>query len=264
MKRGGERTKEKEENLLRRILEIFSRGIFHEKKSKRTLKIHCAVDYDNLCTAPIIAEKDFFEFVHSSKHIVDADSDDENEIDDAAPIPTSFEMRNVMKSLHSYLDAHSKGETNNKQDDIEHVLDNLLQQHKETYPIYLSKTQNEKKSLHAVIDKTTVWRKNPGIWQKARYCYTSYSAGRGKSSISVMAASDDECNKRALGNSVQAIVDAELCHVRSTGKQLCSKDLNQRAIHLSTPSRRSNTGCWKHFRRAISCEAQREYIFNFC
>ncbi|GFT92736.1 hypothetical protein TNCV_739321, partial [Trichonephila clavipes] len=44
-------------------------------------------DYvDNLCTAPIIAEK-IFEFVHSSKHIVDADSDDENEIDDAAPIP---------------------------------------------------------------------------------------------------------------------------------------------------------------------------------
>ncbi|GFU44041.1 hypothetical protein TNCV_4963531 [Trichonephila clavipes] len=47
------------------------------------------------------------------------DSDDENEMNNAAPVPTSFEMRNVMKSMHSYLDAHSNGEMNKEMDDIE-------------------------------------------------------------------------------------------------------------------------------------------------
>ncbi|GFU60621.1 hypothetical protein TNCV_1730281 [Trichonephila clavipes] len=38
---------------------------------------------------------------------MDADSDDENEIDSAAPVTTSSEMRNIRKSMRNYLDAHS-------------------------------------------------------------------------------------------------------------------------------------------------------------
>ncbi|GFS47311.1 hypothetical protein TNCV_4862711 [Trichonephila clavipes] len=51
------------------------------------------------------------------KYCCDADSDDG--MDNAAPVPTTFQMRNVMKSMRSYLDAHSNGEMNNKLDDIE-------------------------------------------------------------------------------------------------------------------------------------------------
>ncbi|GFY11333.1 hypothetical protein TNCV_4473161 [Trichonephila clavipes] len=43
--------------------------------------------------------KDIFEFVQSSKNIIDADSDDENEMNYAAHVPTSSEMRNIMKKL---------------------------------------------------------------------------------------------------------------------------------------------------------------------
>ncbi|GFW13196.1 poly polymerase [Trichonephila clavipes] len=42
--------------------------------------------------APIKADKDIFEFVHSSKNTIDADSDEENEMNNAAPIPASAEM----------------------------------------------------------------------------------------------------------------------------------------------------------------------------
>ncbi|GFY30601.1 hypothetical protein TNCV_3117631 [Trichonephila clavipes] len=44
-----------------------------------------------------MADKDILEFVQNSKNIIDADSDDENEMINAAPVPTSFEMRNVMR-----------------------------------------------------------------------------------------------------------------------------------------------------------------------
>ncbi|GFY16540.1 hypothetical protein TNCV_735691 [Trichonephila clavipes] len=46
-----------------------------------------AVDSDNMCTAPIMAEKDNLEFVESSKNITEADSNDENEMNYAAPVP---------------------------------------------------------------------------------------------------------------------------------------------------------------------------------
>ncbi|GFT38540.1 hypothetical protein TNCV_2748201 [Trichonephila clavipes] len=35
------------------------------------------------------------------------DSNDEREMNNAAPVPTSSEMMNVVKSMRSYLDAHS-------------------------------------------------------------------------------------------------------------------------------------------------------------
>ncbi|GFV37698.1 DUF4817 domain-containing protein [Trichonephila clavipes] len=44
-----------------------------------------------------MAEKDILEFVQSSKNIIDVDSWDENGMDNEAPVPKSFETRNIMK-----------------------------------------------------------------------------------------------------------------------------------------------------------------------
>ncbi|GFV14166.1 hypothetical protein TNCV_526401 [Trichonephila clavipes] len=46
---------------------------------------------DNACAVPIMANKDILEFAQSSKHILDADSDDENEMTRATPVPTPSE-----------------------------------------------------------------------------------------------------------------------------------------------------------------------------
>ncbi|GFX03143.1 hypothetical protein TNCV_4289261 [Trichonephila clavipes] len=59
--------------------------------------------------APIMADKDILQFVQSSKNVIHADSDDENKINVAAPVPTSSEMRNIMKSMPNYFDAHCNG-----------------------------------------------------------------------------------------------------------------------------------------------------------
>ncbi|GFU67133.1 DDE-1 domain-containing protein [Trichonephila clavipes] len=83
-----------------------------------------AVD-DNVCTAPIMAGKDILEFVQSS-HIIGADPADEREMNNVASVPKSSEMRNVIKSMRSYLDAYSIGEMNNKMNDIELFFDNLM------------------------------------------------------------------------------------------------------------------------------------------
>ncbi|GFX04348.1 hypothetical protein TNCV_3974961 [Trichonephila clavipes] len=61
-----------------------------------------AVDDDNACSALIMAEKDILEFVQSSKYIIDADSDSKNEMNNATPVPTSSEMRNILKSTRSH------------------------------------------------------------------------------------------------------------------------------------------------------------------
>ncbi|GFU79125.1 hypothetical protein TNCV_2136481 [Trichonephila clavipes] len=55
----------------------------------------------------------------SSKNIIDADSVDENEMNIVDPVPTFSEMRNIMKSTRSYLDAHSNSEMNNKMGNVE-------------------------------------------------------------------------------------------------------------------------------------------------
>uniref|UniRef100_A0A8C4RFJ1 HTH CENPB-type domain-containing protein n=1 Tax=Erpetoichthys calabaricus TaxID=27687 RepID=A0A8C4RFJ1_ERPCA len=89
------------------------------------------------------------EFVQSSKNIIDADSDDENEMNNAAPVPTSSEMRNIMKSMRSYLDAHSNGEMNNKIDDIEQFVDNLM----------LKKTMQRKYQIFQKLNKCFVFQK---------------------------------------------------------------------------------------------------------
>ncbi|GFX16156.1 hypothetical protein TNCV_4704121 [Trichonephila clavipes] len=77
----------------------------------------------------------------SSKYIIAADSDDENKMKNAAPVPTSSKMRNIMKYLRSYLDAHSSGEMNNKMNDIEQNVDNLTLDNGEKISGYFPKTQ---------------------------------------------------------------------------------------------------------------------------
>ncbi|GFX19344.1 hypothetical protein TNCV_3014831 [Trichonephila clavipes] len=72
------------------------------------------VNDDNVCTAPIIADKDILEFVQSSKNIINADSNGKNEINNAAPVQTIAETRNIVKSIRIYLDAHFNGEMNKK------------------------------------------------------------------------------------------------------------------------------------------------------
>ncbi|GFY06307.1 hypothetical protein TNCV_2680991 [Trichonephila clavipes] len=66
-----------------------------------------------------MVDKDILDFVQSSKNIIDVDSDDQNEMNNATPFPISSEMRNAMKSMRSYFDVHSNGEINIKMDDME-------------------------------------------------------------------------------------------------------------------------------------------------
>ncbi|GFS78542.1 hypothetical protein TNCV_3147811 [Trichonephila clavipes] len=56
-----------------------------------------AVEDDNVYIATIMADKDILKFVQSSKNIIDRDSDDEIGVNNATPVPTSSEMRNIMK-----------------------------------------------------------------------------------------------------------------------------------------------------------------------
>ncbi|GFV85555.1 DDE-1 domain-containing protein [Trichonephila clavipes] len=85
-----------------------------------------AVHYDSVRTASVRTNIYILEFVRSSKSIIDVDSDDESEKNNAASVPTSSRMRDVVKRIRSYLNAHSNGEMNKKIDDIEQIVDNLM------------------------------------------------------------------------------------------------------------------------------------------
>ncbi|GFY03576.1 hypothetical protein TNCV_3092021 [Trichonephila clavipes] len=58
------------------------------------------VNDGNVCTSPIMTDKVVLEFVQSSKNI---DADSENETNNAALVPTSSEMRNIIKRMHNCL-----------------------------------------------------------------------------------------------------------------------------------------------------------------
>ncbi|GFX68286.1 hypothetical protein TNCV_2816611 [Trichonephila clavipes] len=58
-----------------------------------------AVGDDNVGITPMMADKDILKVTQSSKNIIDADSNDTNEMNIAALVPTSSEMRNVVKSM---------------------------------------------------------------------------------------------------------------------------------------------------------------------
>ncbi|GFU92593.1 hypothetical protein TNCV_4795211 [Trichonephila clavipes] len=57
-----------------------------------------ALNDDNVCTASIMVDKGILEFLRSLTCIIDADSDDENEMNNAAPVPPSSEIKNVIKT----------------------------------------------------------------------------------------------------------------------------------------------------------------------
>ncbi|GFV91746.1 uncharacterized protein TNCV_4763111 [Trichonephila clavipes] len=84
-----------------------------------------AVNDDKVYTA-LNLTKTFWGLTKAEKYILDADSDDENKMNNAAPNPTLSEMRNIIKNMCNYLDAHSNGEMNNKMDDIEQFVDSLM------------------------------------------------------------------------------------------------------------------------------------------
>ncbi|GFX28022.1 hypothetical protein TNCV_774061 [Trichonephila clavipes] len=77
-----------------------------------------------MCYSPNYG-KNILGFVQSSKNIIDADFNGKIVMNNAAPDLTSCEIRNIMKSGSSYLEAHSIGEINIKMDDIEECIDNL-------------------------------------------------------------------------------------------------------------------------------------------
>ncbi|GFV73138.1 hypothetical protein TNCV_3665551 [Trichonephila clavipes] len=60
-----------------------------------------AVNDNNLCALPIMTKS--FWPVQSSKNVIDADFDDENEMNNAAPVPTSFKMRKIMKATYQWI-----------------------------------------------------------------------------------------------------------------------------------------------------------------
>ncbi|GFV02615.1 hypothetical protein TNCV_5017831 [Trichonephila clavipes] len=63
-----------------------------------SLEEFIVVNYNNTCTSPIMAGKDILEFVQSSKNMIDPDSDEEKEMDNAGHVPLSSEIGNVRKS----------------------------------------------------------------------------------------------------------------------------------------------------------------------
>ncbi|GFX35164.1 hypothetical protein TNCV_2331041 [Trichonephila clavipes] len=66
-----------------------------------------AVDVnDDVCKGPIMVDKDILKFVQSSKNIIDADSEDEFEVNNAAPVLTSSEIRNIMKKTCVIIKPH--------------------------------------------------------------------------------------------------------------------------------------------------------------
>ncbi|GFW13786.1 hypothetical protein TNCV_1670021 [Trichonephila clavipes] len=66
-------------------------AIMNEQSTESTshtgssLEEFVVVDDDYVCTSTIMADKDILESVQSSKNVIDADYDDENETNNAAP-----------------------------------------------------------------------------------------------------------------------------------------------------------------------------------
>ncbi|GFV01294.1 hypothetical protein TNCV_3375281 [Trichonephila clavipes] len=72
-----------------------------------------------------MADKVILELVQSLKSIIDADPDNENEMNNAVPVHMSFEM-STMKIMRSYLDAHFNGRMNSKLNNTERFVGNLM------------------------------------------------------------------------------------------------------------------------------------------
>ncbi|GFS95967.1 hypothetical protein TNCV_4277551 [Trichonephila clavipes] len=64
-----------------------------------------AVDDDKVCTAPIKADEisHFGVGPNFKKNSIDADSDDENKMNNAVPVSTSSETKNIMKRVSEVI-----------------------------------------------------------------------------------------------------------------------------------------------------------------
>ncbi|GFY12325.1 hypothetical protein TNCV_284281 [Trichonephila clavipes] len=95
------------------------------------------------CVQPQLGQRRL-KVVQSLKNIFDSYSDVKNVMNSAVLDPTLYEMRNIMKSVRSYLDARSNGEMNNNMDDIEQCDEHLMQKDNAKENIRLfSKTLNK-------------------------------------------------------------------------------------------------------------------------
>ncbi|GFW31435.1 hypothetical protein TNCV_1287831 [Trichonephila clavipes] len=62
-----------------------------------------AIDDDNVCTAPIIAGQRHSGACSKLKTITNANSEYEKKMNPATPVPTSSEMRNIMKKIYTII-----------------------------------------------------------------------------------------------------------------------------------------------------------------
>ncbi|GFU92665.1 hypothetical protein TNCV_4795931 [Trichonephila clavipes] len=62
-----------------------------------------ALDDNNVCTAPIMADKDILELVQSSENIIVTNFDEEIEFNIKTPVPMPPEMRNIMKRMRTHI-----------------------------------------------------------------------------------------------------------------------------------------------------------------
>ncbi|GFX65391.1 hypothetical protein TNCV_4475111 [Trichonephila clavipes] len=78
----------------------------------------------------VAANSTLFQATHlvsfSMSDLVVPDFDDVKEMNNATPVPTSSEMRDAMKCMRSYLDAHSNVEMNNRMYDTEQFVDSWM------------------------------------------------------------------------------------------------------------------------------------------
>jgi len=75
-----------------------------------------------------MTEKEIMEIVQNQNDstYVDSDNESENGISDAVPVPSTSEMRKIIKSMRRYLNAQSNGEMDKTMDDLEQFVDNVV------------------------------------------------------------------------------------------------------------------------------------------
>ncbi|GFT56484.1 hypothetical protein TNCV_2334441 [Trichonephila clavipes] len=76
------------------------------------------VNHGNVCTTKLWL-RDFGACDKDSTNIIHTDPDEENERSNEVLVPTSSEVKSIMKNIFNYLEAHSNGEMNNRMNDIE-------------------------------------------------------------------------------------------------------------------------------------------------
>ncbi|GFX85791.1 hypothetical protein TNCV_2471931 [Trichonephila clavipes] len=68
-----------------------------------------AIDDDKVYTTQLRQTTTLWSMFKAKKNITEAESDDKNEMNIAAPVLVSSKMKNIMKNMRNYLDATSNG-----------------------------------------------------------------------------------------------------------------------------------------------------------